>query len=121
MLYAFGKNYRHSSYIGMLLLIVFALCWGQQLGVWQGCTKASTLQHSSQLEAAAASDTSQHDCDKTSHLLKQNQPDSSAALLTILLLLLLPLIIDSRQQRPWLAPLWRPRRRPHLICCCFLE
>jgi hypothetical protein len=109
-----------------LLLLVFALCWGQNLGWLEGCPKHQGAPAAEQIVGSHADSGTKHenakaDCDKTAHLLQQFQSDITYAALSFFILLTLVLKATAQKQ---LAPplfLFSCKRRPHAVFCRFLE
>ncbi|MGM0481336.1 MAG: hypothetical protein ACQEQZ_05365 [Pseudomonadota bacterium] len=108
-------------------MLIFTLCWGQNFGLLQGCSKhqqgpqAAEQLADSDTATNAKHESAQADCDKTSHLLQQFQPDITYAALSFFILLSLVLKTAVYQQ---LAPplfFFPCKRRPHAVFCCFLE
>ena len=78
MFHQLNQQCRKGRYIAPLLLLVFALCWGQNLGWLEGCPKHQGAPAAEQIVGSHADSGTKHenakaDCDKTAHLLQQFQ------------------------------------------------
>ncbi|KPD24380.1 hypothetical protein AFK76_05165 [Idiomarina zobellii] len=126
MFHQLNQQCRKGRYIAPLLLLVFALCWGQNFGWLEGCPKHQGAPAAEQLAGSHADSGTKHenakaDCDKTTHLLQQFQSDITYAALSFFVLLTLALRTTVNKQ---LAPplfLFPCKRRPHAVFCCFME
>lgn len=125
MFHQLNQQYRKGRYIAPLLLLVFALCWGQNFGWLEGCPKHQGAPAAEQLAGSHADLGAKHesakaDCDKTTHLLQQFQSDITYAALSFFILLTLVLKTTVNKQLPPLF-FFSCKRRPHAVFCCFLE
>ncbi len=125
MFHQLNQQYRKGRYIAPLLLLVFALCWGQNFGWVESCSK---YQHSAAEQLAGSSsdfavkhESGKPDCDKATHLLQQFQSDLNYAALSFFILL--TLVLKGVVSLPLAPPLFffSSKRRPHAVFCCFLE
>ncbi|RUO72553.1 hypothetical protein CWI80_08360 [Pseudidiomarina sediminum] len=120
MFHQWSQKCRNGGVIAALLLMVIALCWGQNFGVLKGCPQhpgaTSVVADVGKLLSIDA-----QTCDQTEHLLQVTQADMPVLLSVGMLLLFL--IIESLRSATAhpVARRWRPKRRPHLLCCRFLE
>ena len=126
MFHQLNQQCRKGRYLASLLVLVFALCWGQNLGWLEGCPKHQGAPAAEQLAGSHVDSGTKHesaktDCDKTAHLLQQFQSDITYAALSFFILLTLVLKATAQKQ---VAPplfLFPCKRRPHAVFCCFLE
>lgn len=120
MFHQWSQKCRNGGVIAALLLMVIALCWGQNFGVLKGCPQHPG-NHAESVAASQLLSLNDQTCDQTEHLLQVAQADMPV-LLSVGLLLLFFIIesLRSAAERP-VARRWRPKRRPHLLCCRFLE
>ena len=111
---------RHPAAISILLLMVIALCWGQNFGIVTQCPH-QTQHFNSAEQVQQAPDSHSEKCELTSQLLQQTQSDLNPIIFVafaMLALLIQSLRTPSASFRPPLRP---PKQRFHLVHCCFLE
>lgn len=124
MFHQLNQRCRKGRYLASLLVLVFALCWGQNFGWLEGCTNhqaAPTAESTAATQADTGAQQANADCDKTTHLLQQFQPDITYAALSFFVLL--GLLLQTTIQRPSIPSFFVSpfKRRPHAVFCCFLE
>ncbi|WP_228757960.1 hypothetical protein [Idiomarina loihiensis] len=126
MFHQLNQQCRKSRYIAPLLLLVFTLCWGQNFGWLDGCPKHQQASATEQITDSHATTNAKHesakaDCEKTTHLLQQFQPDITYAALSFFVLLVLALQTVVHKHLPPPPFFFSCKRRPHAVFCCFLE